>query len=766
MLFRKLPIVVQLICMLVLTMVIPTTVIVYYSTVSLSQYSENEIADSVLAQLKSNSQMNERELFNLVQNVLTIVENSNIRNMKGISSYEILNSNYNNISKGLKLYTYLRTMDDNNSLIKSMAFIPQEWDYVITSDNGILRKKDYTDLSWLQEASEKMKGVSGYWYPRKEGTSTVISYLYQLNRLTTSVKGYIIVNIDEEKVCDILNYGTYKMDSNAFLLQHDGLIISDKDKSILLTKAYDLPYIQRIIESDSNEGYFDFEENGERILCAYLKLGNRNWIYGVTYSMEEMMIGVDQIRCSEVALMLITMVLSSAIVIIYAIRFSRPMRQLVGELKKKNADIKTPNGNELTWLIHAFEDVEKQEEKLYETLRSREKDAKSRLLHNLLVGEIDIEADCQALQELFPYKLFIVGIIMIDHRKAYLEKLNTKSRSYQRYLVLDFIENHMPEKYKVQATRYEGGCIAVILNMESYDQLQSPKELNALFSEIQKVAKEIFGHTVSIGMSGLHSHYEGIHECAFEAMEAVTGKIIQGTNSILFWREKEEKRNHYYYPYEHSEKISNYLSVSDLKGIKEEIEEIVKEIKSQKPIVEYENIKMIFNQLSSIAVKFMVERNIHIGKVLGKQSDIYTLIANAETLEELKDSVIGYYTKLIEYLEEQSSKQVGERNYQEKIITYLNQHYREDLVYEEVAEQIGISYSYLRKIIKEETGKSPNDYINKIRIEEVKRMLLETELGLNEIAASVGYHNVQSVLRYFRKYEGITPKEFRQASRS
>ena len=45
-------------------------------------------------------------------------------------------------------------------------------------------------------------------------------------------------------------------------------------------------------------------------------------------------------------------------------------------------------------------------------------------------------------------------------------------------------------------------------------------------------------------------------------------------------------------------------------------------------------------------------------------------------------------------------------------------------------------------------------------------MLLETELGLNEIAASVGYHNVQSVLRYFRKYEGITPKEFRQASRS
>ena len=763
MLFKKLPIVIQLICMLVITMVIPTTVIVYYSTVSLSQYSENEIAESVLSQLKSNSQMNERELFNLVRNVLTIVENSNIRNMKGISSYETLNSNYANISKGLKLYTHLRAIDDNSTLIQSMAFIPQDWNYVITSDKGIQRKEEYTDLSWLEAASEEMQGVSGYWYPRKENAIPVITYLYQLNRLTTSVKGYIVVNIEESKVCDILNYGTYKTDSNAFLVQNDGSIISDKDKSALLKKEHHLPYIQQIIDTQSSEGYFYLEENGERILCAYFKPSNREWIYGVTYSMEEMLTGVNQIRRSEIILMLITMSFSSVVVIAYAIYFSKPMRQLAGALKKKNLIIQKPNGNELTWLVQAFEDVEKQEEKLYETLRSKEKDTKSRILYNLLIGEVDSE-EKQEFSYLFPYKLFVVGIIAIDQRKAYLEKLNAKSRSYQRYLLLEQIESYFPEHYRVQATRYDGGGIAVIVNMESYDQNQSPKELAKIFREIQKSAKEIFEHTVSIGISGLHSHYEGVHECAFEAMEAVTGKIVQGANSILFWKEKDEKRKHYYYPYEHNEKITNYLSVCDLKGIKEEVEAIEKEILSQKPIVEYENIKMIFNQLASIAVKFMVERNINIGKVLGKHSDIYTLIAHAEILEELKNGVISYYAKLIDYLEEQNSKQVGEGNYQEKIISYLNQHYKEDLVYEEVAEQIGISYSYLRKIVKEETGKSPNDYINKIRIEEVKRMLLETELSLNEIAVAVGYHNVQSVIRYFRKYEGITPKEFKQAS--
>ena len=763
MLFKKLPIVIQLICMLIVTMVIPITVIVYYSTVSLSQYSETEIADGVLSQLKSNSQMNERELFNLVQNVLTIVENSNIRNMKGISSYEILNSNYSNISKGLGLYTHLRAMDDNSTLIQSMAFIPEDWDYMITSNRGITRKEE-VDLSWLQIASEKMQGVSGYWYPRMEGSTPVITYLYRLNRLTTSVKGFIVVNLYENKVCDILNYGTYKTDSEAFLLQDDGVVISDKDKSILFKQADNLPYMKQIIEAESNEGYFYLEENDKRILCAYLKLGSRNWIYGVTYSMEEMLEGVNQIRRSEIFLMLFTMVLSGGVVIIYAIRFARPMRQLAGALQKKNLDMKAPNGNEITWLIHAFEDVEKQEEKLYETLRSKEKDTKNRVLHNLLIGEVDSEEEKQELDKFFPYKLFVVGIIVIDKRKAYLENLNAKSRSYQRYLLVDYIEKSFPNTYKVQATRYDGGCIAIILNMESYDQLQTPKELSGILTNIQKYAKEIFEHTVSIGISGLHSRYEGVHECAFEAMEAVSGKMIQGSNSILFWKEKEEKRKHYYYAYEHSEKITNYLSVGDLKGIQEEIKTIVEEIINHKPFIEYENIKMIFNQLSSIAVKFMVERNINITKVLGKQGEIYTLIAHAETLEELEQGLMSYYTKLIVYLEEQSKKEIGEGNYGEKIIAYLNQHYKEDLVYEEVAEQIGISYSYLRRILKEETGKSPNDYINKIRIEEVKRMLLETELSLNEIAASVGYHNVQSVIRYFRKYEGITPKEFKQAS--
>lgn len=766
MLFKKLPILIQLISILLVIMVVPTTIIVYYSTVSLTKYSENEIAEGVLSQLKSNSQLNERELFNLVQNVLTVVESSDVANMKGIDSYAVLNSNYNNISKGLKLSSHLRAIDDNSTLIQSMTFIPEDWDYVVASDKGIIRKEDYSNLEWLQGANEQMKGVVGYWYPRMEGTTPVITYLYRLNRLTTSVKGFIVVNLYESKVCDILNYGTYKTDSEAFLIDQKGMMISDKDKEFLFQDSTKLPYVKEMLEKEESEGYFYLEVDGQRLLCAYLKMSSRNWIYGVTYPMKDLLLGVDQIRRTEMILMAITMVFSGAIIIIYAMRFSRPMRKLADELNKKNGSLQKPNGNEITWLISAFENVEKQEEQLYETLRSKEKDTKNNILHNLLVGEIDTEEEKMELSKIFPYKLFLVAVITIDGRKEYLEKLNTKSRSYQRYLLMEIIAKKFPLGYVVHATRYDGGSIAVVMNMEDYDQVQSPKKLVAIFKEIQKSAQEIFEHTVSVGISGLHSNFEGVHECIFEAMEAVKGKMIHGAGTILFWKAKEEdkEKQHYYFPYERNEKIINYLNVGDLQGIQEELNALEQEILHQKAQLDEENIKMIFNQLASIAVKFMVEKNINIVKALGKQSDIYATIASVETMEELKNKLMDYFNRLINYINQENENDVLEGNHKERIVAYLQQHYKEDLVYEEVAKEMGISYSYMRRIIKEETGKSLNDYINKIRIEEVKKLLLGTGMSLSEIAPQVGYHNVQSVIRYFRKYEGITPKEFKESS--
>ena len=51
-----------------------------------------------------------------------------------------------------------------------------------------------------------------------------------------------------------------------------------------------------------------------------------------------------------------------------------------------------------------------------------------------------------------------------------------------------------------------------------------------------------------------------------------------------------------------------------------------------------------------------------------------------------------------------------------------------------MAKEIGISYSYMRKIVSETTGKSLIDYLNQLRIEKAKELLLDSELTISQIA--------------------------------
>lgn len=70
---------------------------------------------------------------------------------------------------------------------------------------------------------------------------------------------------------------------------------------------------------------------------------------------------------------------------------------------------------------------------------------------------------------------------------------------------------------------------------------------------------------------------------------------------------------------------------------------------------------------------------------------------------------------------------------------YMESHYKDKISLELLAKQANLSPAYLSKLIKTETGLSLPDHINKIRIEESKRILLTSNAGIGELAALVGY---------------------------
>ncbi|MCU6712230.1 AraC family transcriptional regulator [Paenibacillus sp. J5C_2022] len=98
------------------------------------------------------------------------------------------------------------------------------------------------------------------------------------------------------------------------------------------------------------------------------------------------------------------------------------------------------------------------------------------------------------------------------------------------------------------------------------------------------------------------------------------------------------------------------------------------------------------------------------------------------------------------------------------VTDYLNNHLSEDIHLDLVADKLNITPGYLSSYFKEKTGTNFSDYLNDLRIVRAKKLLMNLELRIQDVAAGVGYSNVNSFIRMFKRYTGITPGEFRKRS--
>lgn len=99
-----------------------------------------------------------------------------------------------------------------------------------------------------------------------------------------------------------------------------------------------------------------------------------------------------------------------------------------------------------------------------------------------------------------------------------------------------------------------------------------------------------------------------------------------------------------------------------------------------------------------------------------------------------------------------------------KAISYIHEHYNEDLSVHKIAGSVHLSTSYFCSLFKEETGINVNRYINQYRIRMSKKLLHQVELKGFEVANRVGYKNFRHFNEMFKKIVGTTPQEYRKTA--
>ncbi|CAG7652315.1 helix-turn-helix domain-containing protein [Paenibacillus allorhizosphaerae] len=166
-----------------------------------------------------------------------------------------------------------------------------------------------------------------------------------------------------------------------------------------------------------------------------------------------------------------------------------------------------------------------------------------------------------------------------------------------------------------------------------------------------------------------------------------------------------------------------------------------------------------FAQNVSVKMLKIAERAKVEPKQWGMLNDMLDELEECCTLEEYK----RYFER---FLSSAAQSIKAKRDEKDPVVdffaVFLEEHYSEDLSLDAVADRMNMSSSYLSVYIKEKTGTNFSDHLNNVRIRKAKELLLQSDRSVQEIGERIGYRNVTSFIRMFKKITGLTPGDYRK----
>ncbi|MGL4581454.1 MAG: helix-turn-helix domain-containing protein, partial [Flavobacterium sp.] len=173
-------------------------------------------------------------------------------------------------------------------------------------------------------------------------------------------------------------------------------------------------------------------------------------------------------------------------------------------------------------------------------------------------------------------------------------------------------------------------------------------------------------------------------------------------------------------------------------------------------------------------LKTQLQRNFHISK---PEIDIFW--ANVESLAyylqhfdeiEYAEFIIEDYFNIILYhivsiavpLNDDPSKQMtSQQKITYRFVMLVSDHYLETKSVQYYADQLQLSIRHLSTVVKDTSGKTPNEIISEFIFNEAKAQLSTTTLPIKHIANKLNFSDQYAFTHFFKKHQGSSPTEYR-----
>ncbi|MGG4460796.1 response regulator [Brevibacillus porteri] len=279
----------------------------------------------------------------------------------------------------------------------------------------------------------------------------------------------------------------------------------------------------------------------------------------------------------------------------------------------------------------------------------------------------------------------------------------------------------------------------------------------------QRWRLSVYEPQLRISISDSVQGIEQIRWAYNQAKQTLKYGILLPELDVLDYTIISERNERHVVPVELIQRILNLFGMGRGDEIKQLLDQILDvRIISSCEIGYLERISQLLNEelfdklfrIYGYKVLFLLSTYAHVGHIgnFDRFEDYYIAI------EQLLDS-------LDRFIQDRREQAPTEQNTMQKVLTYLQTHYAEDLNMAVVSNHFSLNYSYFSHAFQEYSGESFSNYVRRLRLNKAKELLVHSDLKVYEISDQVGFDNVKHFTRIFKDTEGITALEFRRQRR-
>lgn len=212
------------------------------------------------------------------------------------------------------------------------------------------------------------------------------------------------------------------------------------------------------------------------------------------------------------------------------------------------------------------------------------------------------------------------------------------------------------------------------------------------------------------------------------------------------------------YPYEKEKALITKLKTGDT----EQAKALLNDLLGYVFFAEGNNLEVVKSralELSSLLSRAAIEGGATSDSVLKVNNQFLMSLQNITDLDDLcyklQETIDVFTDCMFNYIPSKGNEIT------KKAIRYISQNFSRNLTLDEVADHVHLNPAYFSTLFKQSTGSSFKEYLNMVRIEESKRLLSNTDYSIIDISLATGFEDQSYFSKVFKKYTGLTPKQYR-----